>query len=80
VPESEFIFRTGEFIELTINGYGEAPFTPSSSPLIKDMLQVTVMRAGYVTEKIHALMPGDVVGIRGPFGGAVIDFTAKKCL
>ena len=35
VPEHDFSFRTGEFIELTINGYGEAPFTPSSSPLIK---------------------------------------------
>ena len=68
VPEREFTFRTGEFIELTIDGYGEAPFTPSSSPLVKDKIQVTVMKAGYVTEKIHALVPGDVVGIRGPFG------------
>lgn len=68
VPEKEFSFRTGEFIELTINGYGEAPFTPSSSPLEKKKIEVTVMKAGYVTEKIHALKPGDVVGIRGPFG------------
>ncbi len=67
-PETEFSFRTGEFIELTINGYGEAPFTPSSSPLEKKKIEVTVMKAGYVTEKIHALKPGDVVGIRGPFG------------
>ena len=55
IPEHEFSFKTGEFIELTINGYGEAPFTPSSSPLEKKKLEVTVMKAGYVTEKIHAL-------------------------
>jgi len=68
VPEQDFSFKTGEFIELTINGYGEAPFTPSSSPLITDKLEITVMKAGYVTEKIHQLKTGDVVGIRGPYG------------
>ncbi len=68
IPENDFSFKTGEFIELTLNGYGEAPFTPSSSPLEKRKLEVTVMKAGYVTEKIHALESGEVVGIRGPFG------------
>lgn len=68
IPEHEFSFKTGEFIELTLNGYGEAPFTPSSSPLEKKKIEVTVMKAGYVTEKIHALKPGNIVGIRGPFG------------
>ena len=29
IPESPFKFNTGEFIELTLNGFGEAPFTPS---------------------------------------------------
>jgi len=68
IPEQDFSFRTGEFIELTINGFGEAPFTPSSSPLDRKKLEVTVMKTGYVTEKIHALKAGDLVGIRGPFG------------
>jgi len=68
IPEHDFSFRTGEFIELTINGYGEAPFTPSSSPLEKKKIEVTVMKAGYVTDKIHTLKAGEVVGIRGPFG------------
>ena len=55
-------------MQLTVPGVGEAPFTPSSSPFEKKKLEVTVMKAGYVTEKIHALKPGNVVGIRGPFG------------
>lgn len=68
IPETPFKFNTGEFIELTLNGMGEAPFTPSSSPLITDKLEVTIMKTGYVTEKFHLLKPGEVLGIRGPFG------------
>jgi NAD(P)H-flavin reductase len=67
-PETRFKFNTGEFIELTLNGFGEAPFTPSSSPLITDKLEVTIMKTGYVTEKFHRLIPGNILGIRGPFG------------
>jgi len=68
IPESEFSFKTGEFIELTLDGIGEAPFTPSSSPLDKSKLEVTIMKAGYVTEKMHQLKEGEILGIRGPFG------------
>ncbi len=68
VPEQEFSFATGQFIELTLNGTGEAPFTPSSSPLVKDRIEITIMKAGYVTEKIHNLKPGEIMGIRGPYG------------
>jgi len=68
IPESPFKFNTGEFIELTLNGFGEAPFTPSSSPLITDKLEITIMKTGYVTEKFHQLKSGEILGIRGPFG------------
>ncbi len=68
VPESEFSFKTGQFIELSVDGIGEAPFTPSSSPLITEKLEVTVMKTGYVTEYMHLLNPGVLMGIRGPYG------------
>ncbi len=68
VPEEEFSFDTGQFIELSVDGIGEAPFTPSSSPLVKDTLEVTVMKTGYVTEYMHNLKPGAYMGIRGPYG------------
>lgn len=68
VPETEFSFKTGEFIELTVDGIGEAPFTPSSSPFVKDRFEVTIMKAGYVTGIMHELTPGEVMGVRGPFG------------
>jgi NAD(P)H-flavin reductase len=68
VPESPFSFATGQFIEVTVDGIGEAPFTPSSSPLVTDQLEVTVMKTGYVTEYMHKLEPGAWMGIRGPYG------------
>jgi len=68
VPEEDFSFRTGQFIELSVDGIGEAPFTPSSSPLVKEKIEVTVMKTGYVTEYMHNLKPGGYMGIRGPYG------------
>lgn len=81
-PKEEITFKTGQFIELTIPGVGEAPFTPSSKPFIKDMLEVTVMKVGRVTEKIHQMKKGDTVGLRGPFGnGYPLDiFKGKEIL
>jgi sulfite reductase subunit B len=67
-PKEEISFKTGQFIEMTVPGVGEAPFTPSSQPKVKDVMEVTVMRVGKVTEKIHQLKKGDRVGLRGPFG------------
>jgi NAD(P)H-flavin reductase len=82
VPESPLIrtlrlkparpvpFRTGQFIELSIPGIGEGPFTPSSSAFVTDTMDVTIMKAGFVTEYVHRAKPGDRVGIRGPYGSA----------
>jgi NAD(P)H-flavin reductase len=68
IPETDFSFETGQFIELTMDGIGEAPFTPSSSPLVRDRFELTIMKAGYVTERIHQLQVGEIMGIRGPYG------------
>ena len=67
-PEREFSFLAGQFASLTVPGIGEAPFTPSSSPFDKEKLEFTVMKTGRVTEKIHQLKKGDIVGVRGPYG------------
>jgi NAD(P)H-flavin reductase len=82
VPEEEFLFKTGQFIELSIDGIGEAPFTPSSSPLVTTKMEVTVMKTGYVTGLMHRMKPGEFMGIRGPYGrGYPIDsFFGKEVL
>ena len=81
-PDELMTFETGQFIELTIPGVGEAPFTPSSRPSARDVIEVTVMKVGKVTEKIHELKKGDTVGLRGPFGkGYPLDeFRGKEIL
>ncbi|HEB30885.1 MAG TPA: oxidoreductase [Spirochaetes bacterium] len=81
-PAEQITFKTGQFIELTIPGAGEAPFTPSSRPSVTDMMEVTVMKVGKVTEKIHRVKKGETVGLRGPFGNGypVDDFKDKEVL
>lgn len=82
LPKEPISFKTGQFIELTVPGVGEAPFTPSSKPSVKEELSVTIMRVGKVTEKIHQLKKGDIVGLRGPFGSGypLEDFKNQEVL
>lgn len=67
-PPRPFAFKAGQFAQVTVPGVGEAPFTPSSDPADPQRLEFTVIRTGRVTEELHALRPGDMVGLRGPFG------------
>jgi len=67
-PRETIAFKAGEFMEVTVPGVGEAPFTPSSSPSVKDTIDFTIMKVGKVTEAIHDMEKGALVGVRGPFG------------
>ena len=67
-PEQPIPFKAGQFMELTVPGLGEAPFTPSSSPAVSDHMEITIMRVGKVTERLHSMASGADVGIRGPLG------------
>lgn len=79
VPEEDFKFETGQFVELTLPGEGEAPFTPSSSPAITEKMEITIMKAGRVTALLHECTKGQKVGIRGPYGRGypVDDYVGK---
>lgn len=63
-----FEFRAGQFVQLALPGIGEAPFTPSSSPLCPEKIDITLIRTGALTNQLHEVRPGDHLGIRGPFG------------
>lgn len=67
-PEQEVPFLAGQFIELTVPGVGEAPFTPSSSHFQREQLEMTIMKVGRATSALFELKPGDVLGVRGPYG------------
>lgn len=80
VPEKKFKFETGQFVELTLPGEGEAPFTPSSSPSDSQKMEITIMKAGRVTSLLHQCKKGQKVGIRGPFGNGypIDDFAGRE--
>ncbi len=78
----DFSFKTGQFVELALPGIGEAPFTPSSNPNIREKFDITIMKAGRVTERLHALDAPADLGLRGPFGKGypIEDFIGKDIL
>ena len=81
-PKQDIGFRAGQFMDVTIPGVGEAPFTPSSNHDVKGKLDFTIMSAGRVTKMLHGLKVGDTVGVRGPYGTAypLDNFKSKDVL
>ncbi len=78
-PITPLQFRAGQFVQLTVPGVGEAPFTPSSSPLEPERVDITILNTGTVTEQLHRASPGQMLGLRGPFGkGYPIETLAGK--
>ena len=67
-PEESIKFDAGQFMQVTVPGIGEAPFTPSSDPKNTGSIEFTIMRAGMVTSKLHQLKEGEYLGLRGPYG------------
>lgn len=66
--ERELGHWPGQFVELSLFGFGEAPISVCSSPTEKGYFDLTVRRVGAVTEALHRLKRGNVLGIRGPYG------------
>jgi len=67
-PAEPMDFKAGQFVQLTLPGVGEAPFTPSSSPLESERIEITILKTGTVTDKFHEVQVGQTLGLRGPFG------------
>ncbi len=58
----------GQFAELSQIGMGEFPIGIASSPTEKGYLLFTIKKVGSVTSSVHVSTPGDIIGVRGPFG------------
>lgn len=63
----------GQFVQLSIMGYGEAPISISSPPRNDNKFELCVRAVGDVTNKLHTLKVGDILHIRGPFGHGFTD-------
>jgi NAD(P)H-flavin reductase len=66
--KKNFTYLPGQCAMVSILGKGECMFAISSSPTKKDYIEVSVMRHGKVTKALHECEPGDVLGVRGPYG------------
>lgn len=70
VPGGEFAFRPGQFNMLYIFGVGEVPISISGNPADTHILVHTTRAVGSVTSAMRRLRPGDMLGVRGPFGSS----------
>lgn len=61
-------FQSGQFAMLWDPGFGEIPLGIASSPTEKNKVLFTINKIGKVTEHLHSLKPGAILGIRGPLG------------
>ncbi|MCL5073612.1 MAG: FAD/NAD(P)-binding protein [Actinobacteria bacterium] len=75
---SEFNFLPGQFVELTVFGVGEAPFSIPSSPNNKDFFELCIRNIGSVSNALHRMQPGAKIGIRGPMGKGYFPFEKMK--
>lgn len=64
-------YSPGQFNMLYLFGHGEVAISMSGNPrhdAANNQVTHTIREAGAVTRQIAKLEPGDVVGVRGPFG------------
>ncbi len=67
-PGHEFPFVAGQFNMLYWFGVGEVAISISGDPTKPGRLTHTIRSVGSVTQGLQKLKPGDVLGVRGPFG------------
>ena len=61
-------YAPGQFVEVSVPGFGEVPISIASSPTQEGYFELVIRKAGTVTGMIHKMSAGDKLGIRGPFG------------
>lgn len=61
-------FAPGQFVQVSLEHYGEATFAPCSDPGNQDFFELCIRGCGGTTNELIKLLPGDSVQIRGPYG------------
>jgi NAD(P)H-flavin reductase len=69
-PAGAFRWRAGQFAEYSVFGHGEAVFTLANAPSRGPHVECTLRAVGKVTQAVHALSVGQVMGVRGPYGNS----------
>ncbi|MFX1534024.1 MAG: FAD/NAD(P)-binding protein [Promethearchaeota archaeon] len=68
--KEDFTFLPGQCVMVSLFGSGECFFAISSSPTQTGYVEVSVMKLGKVTFALHECEPGDLLGLRGPYGNS----------
>lgn len=70
--------KPGQFVELSIPKYGEAPI--SICGIGEGFIDLTLRKVGVVTNALHELKVGDYLFVRGPYGNGfdMKDFINKE--
>lgn len=68
IYNTDFTYLPGQFMMLSMPHCGEAPLSFSSSPSRPSSFSLTIRKAGKLTAAVHELQPGDMIGVRGPYG------------
>jgi NAD(P)H-flavin reductase len=66
--QRDFRFDAGQFMLLSVLGFGEAPFGVCSSPNQTDNIQLTIRNVGVLTNAVEQISVGSRVALRGPYG------------
>jgi len=60
----------GQFLEVSVQGYGEATFAVTRTSGDMKQFTISVKRMGHLTKMLHRAAQGDIVGVRGPYGNS----------
>lgn len=63
-----FSYLPGQFVMVSAPHHGEAPISIASTPTRPGVIELSVRRAGALTTAMHAMAPGDLLALRGPYG------------
>lgn len=69
-PDDGWSFASGQFTMLYAFGIGEVPISISGDPSDSSRIVQTIRAVGPVTDALTSVAPGDVVGVRGPYGSS----------
>ncbi len=82
IDDKELGHRPGQFVEVSVLGLGEAPISITSSPTRTGSFELAIRNVGSITNALHQMGKGAIVGIRGPFGNGfpINSLTGKDIL
>lgn len=61
-------FNPGQFVQVSLNHYGEGTYAICSSPENKKTFELCIRGCGNLSNKLIGMIPGDFLKLRGPYG------------